>query len=100
MSVITRSASGQPCVRCGIEDGTICARHYNGVRQQSYVAGPIPRGERSWSGGAMTIENHSSDSLFTEGSTAGWTDKQERSEHFLHYIMLTNIDRFNRGDLK
>lgn len=100
MSAITASAKGQPCVRCGREDGTTCARHYNGLRQHQYGKGRSVKGHDM--GSAELCDTCEPD--FSEGVNIFDDERAgksiERSEEFLHLIMLTNIARFERGDLK
>lgn len=33
---LLRAANGRSCVRCGIDDGTVCKAHYEGTRQHQY----------------------------------------------------------------
>lgn len=92
---LTDSAKYQPCIRCGGgQDGSVCARHYNGFRQQAYGKG---MGEKC-SDLASAELCARCDHRFTEG--VGDRYSIERSEQFLHYCMLTNIRRAERGDLK
>ena len=93
MSKITESAKGQSCIRCGHPESF--AAHYNGKRQHSYGKG---RGVKC--NDLLTAEFCAKcDKDFTEGSMILiWGDnKWERSEEFLHWIMLTNIRRLERG---
>jgi len=92
---VMASANGKSCVSCG-NIGRVCARHYNGVRQHSYGKG-------------MRIKGHvlataelcdACESSFSEGRMPEHcTDKYDRSELFLHYVMLTNIRRLEDGVL-
>ena len=100
MSKITKSANGQMCVRCGSNDGTICARHYNGLRQHMYGKG---KGIKCHDIASAELCAEC-DSLFSEGVSVEYDDGRAgksttRSEAFLHYCMLTNIARLERGDL-
>jgi len=120
MSKITKSAQGMDCIRCGSNDGTVCARHYNGPRQYSYGKG---RGIKC--NDLMTAEFCSKcDFIFTEGETRRWANnvcpwlindskkllglsqegsielfKDLRSGDFLHWINMTNIRRIETGQL-
>lgn len=101
MSKVTQSANGQPCVRCNKSDGTTCARHYNGLRQHRYGKG---RGKKCNDIASAELCNDC-DQLFAEGVNHSGDGERagksiNRSESFLHYVTLTNIDRFERGDLK
>lgn len=91
MSKITQSAKEMSCIRCG-KEGETRACHYNGPRQHDYGKG---RGIKA--NDLATAEFcHDCDQHFTEGSSH-WSNKWERSEDFLHYIMLTNIRRLKNG---
>ncbi len=88
-------AKGQPCVRCGRNDGTTCARHYNGLRQH-------------WYGKGRGIKCHplmaahlcmACDKDFSEGVNP-YEDKIQRSEEFLHLIALTLINLAKQEKLK
>lgn len=91
MSKLTASSKGQTCIRCGSPDAYAC--HLNGPRQHSYGKG---RGIKC--NDLATAEFcYECDQMFSEGSLDGFTDKWDKSEQFLHYIMLTNIRRIERG---
>ena len=101
MSKLTKSANGKACVRCSTRDGTVCARHYNGLRQHRYGKG---RGKKCHDVVSAELCNQC-DQLFSEGVNYSGDGERagksiNRSESFLHYVTLTNIARFNRGDLK
>jgi len=95
LSKLTKASEGTDCVRCGSSGAYSC--HYNGSRQHDYGKG---RGIKS--NDMATAELcYNCDQVFTEGSTHWqWAGKWERSEEFLHLIMLTNIRRFDKGVLK
>lgn len=94
-SKITKAAKGQICIRCGAGDAYAC--HYNGPRQMAYGKG---RGIKC-SDMATAELCHTCDQELTEGSTdSRWANKWERSEEFLHWVMMTNIRRYERGVLK
>ena len=88
------SAEGKVCIKCGRGNGEVCARHYNGQRQHQYGKGrgikchPLATAELC----------HNCDSVFSEGVKSGMSD-DERSEEWLHWIMMTNIRRFDSGEL-
>ena len=98
MSKLTKTAKGKSCVVCGVEDGSVVAAHYCGPRQLSLGKG-------------RAVKAHDLDSAelchrcHTEWMSEGklpplCQDKWEASEVRLHLCMLTNIRRFERGDLK
>ena len=90
---LTRSAEGKVCIRCGGHNAYAC--HYNGIRQHQYGKG---RGIKC--SDLMTAEFcYKCDQRFSEGTTEHWKDAEERSEEFLHWIVLTNERRINSGVL-
>jgi len=90
---IRDAARGQECIRCGSPDAYAC--HYNGEMQHWYGKG---RGVKC-SDLATAEFCYACDQLFSEGNNI-YHDKVERSEMFLHFILMTNIRRFNNGVLK
>ena len=95
MSRLTQSAKGKSCIRCGKNDETRAA-HFNGTYQHQYGKGRGIKGHD-----IVTAELcHACDQMFTEGSTSGFTSKDDRDAQFLHLVCMTNIRRFNCGVLK
>lgn len=92
MSKITKASNGSTCVRCGGDHAYSC--HYNGPRQHDYGKG---RGIKA--NDLATAELcQECDLIFIEGSKVeNCANKWERSEEFLHLIMLTNIRRMENG---
>lgn len=88
---LTNAARFQPCIRCGRE-GETRACHYNGYRQHVYGKG---RGIKC--DDTMTAEFcQACDDLFSEKNYPLWeggSKSIERSEEFLHWIMMTNMRR-------
>ncbi|MBL4759622.1 MAG: hypothetical protein JKY80_02045 [Mariprofundaceae bacterium] len=95
MSNLTEASNGSSCILCGTSGAYSC--HYNGKRQHSYGKG---RGIKCHD--LATAEFcYECDQRFSEGSTDQiWATKWERSEEFLHWIMLTNIRRLENGILE
>ena len=91
MSRITESARGKTCIRCGGSDAF--AAHYNGQRQHQYGKG---RGVKCHDLASAEF-CYACDQMLSEGSE--WGSKDERSEEFLHWIMMTNIRRYKGGVL-
>jgi hypothetical protein len=91
LSKLTQASKGQPCIRCGAPGAWSC--HYAGPRQHSYGKG---RGIKC-SDLATAEFCQKCDQVFSEGKMDGFTDKWDKSEQWLHYIMLTNIRRIERG---
>ena len=93
MSKITESTRGKTCIRCGAPDAYAC--HYNGTYQHQYGKG---RGIKCHDIATADF-CHACDQIFTEGVNP-FESMDERDAQFLHYITLTNIRRFNDGDLR
>lgn len=91
MSEITESARDKPCIRCG-KEGETRACHYNGYRAHAYGKGRGKKGDD-----AATAEFcHSCDQLLSESNYPAWpggSKSIERSEEWLHWIMMTIIRR-------
>lgn len=88
-------APGNDCIRCGVIDGTVCGRHLNGLRQH-------------WYGKGRAIKCHPlavaefckrCDVEFQEGSVSkdDPVAQIEYSEEFLHWCLMSNIRRVERG---
>ena len=94
MSKLTKSSKGQSCIRCGAPDAF--SAHYAGVRQHSYGKG---RGIKC-NDIASAEFCHKCDQEFAEGQMKDFDDKWDKSEQWHYWIMLTNIRRIERGDMK
>jgi len=91
---LTQSAKGKTCIRCGAPDAYAC--HYNGPRQHAYGKGRSIKGHDL----ASAEFCHSCDQQFSEGVMPNdCINKWDKSEMFLHLIMLTNIRRWENGDI-
>lgn len=87
--------SGLPCIRCGSQDGTVCGRHYNGLRQHQYGKG---RGIKCHPFLVADLCD-ACDQGFQEGSVPK-SDLQRRieySEEFQHWALMTLIRRSESG---
>jgi hypothetical protein len=93
---LMQSAKGQSCINCGKNNDTICARHYNGLRQYRLGKG---RGIKCDDLATAELCDEC-DQLFSEGRSQKWADKVERSEEFLLLIAETNIRRVKNGVMK
>lgn len=94
MSKLTQSSKGTTCIRCGSPDAY--SAHFNGTYQHQYSKG---RGIKCHD--IATAEFcYVCDQLFSEGTTSGFHNQDDRDSQFLHYIVLTNIRRFKDGVLK
>lgn len=85
-----KAAREFPCVRCGADDGTIVARHYNGLYQHQYGKG---RG--------IKVHDHLAaylcvrcDSQLSEG--VGDRKSIERDSEWKHWIALSQAAYLNR----
>lgn len=96
---LTQSSNGQPCIRCDSNDGTVCARHYNGAMSHWYGKG---RGIKA-SDIATADFCRDCDALFSEENYHEWeggSKSIDRSDMFHHFIMMTNIRRIEQGIIK
>lgn len=94
MSKFTQSSKGQYCIKCGAP-GAFSA-HYCGVRQHSFGKG---RGIKC-NDLASAEFCQKCDLEFAEGQMKGFIDKWDKSEQWMFWIMMTNIRRVERGDIK
>lgn len=92
-SPITKSSRGQACINCGIEDGTICARHYNGHHQHIFGKGT---GKKCHDLATADLCDNC-ERPFSEGKIDMFLSSADRSDEFLKLCMLTNIRRMNQG---
>ena len=89
--IMEHARSDHSCIRCRINDGTICGRHYNGQRQHQYGKG---RGIKCHPFLVADLCNDC-DKDFQEGSV----DKDDHlardlySEEFQHWCFLSLIRR-------
>lgn len=90
---LTQKSNGETCIRCQAPDAYSC--HYNGVYQYMYGKGTGIK----CSDIATAEFCHQCDQIFSEGLNDFFKDRTDKSEQFLHYIMLTNIRRFKNGVL-
>lgn len=84
-----------PCIRCQ-RKGETRAAHYCGDRQHMYGKGRGIKCDDS----ATADFCQACDDLFSEHNYKAWpggSKSIERSEEFQHYVILTNIRRFQMG---
>ena len=93
--IMKHARSGNTCVCCGISDGTVCGRHYNGQRQHQYGKG---RGIKCHPFAVADLCSRC-DAEFQEGSVpkGDFAARADYSEHFLHLCMLSMIRRAESG---
>ena len=91
---ITQHARECACIRCGTNDKTIVARHYNGIRQHLLGKG---RGKKAHDLCVAFLCDRC-DQEFTEGSV-GKNEyvRLEKSEEFMFLCMLTMIKCWRDG---
>ena len=91
---LTQTARFQSCIRCGIDCETR-ACHYNGLRQHRFGKG---RGIKCHD--LATAEFcHSCDEMYSEGSIEFFNGRDDRSERFMFWIVMTNIRRMENDIL-
>lgn len=91
------SARGQPCVNCGVNDGTVVAAHYTGLRAHQYGKGTGHKPHDIVVADLCmkchsSFDNHTKQSSFTE-----IVKKIDLSEQFLHLIIKTLLRRIDQG---
>ena len=89
----TDAAAGQACVRCGVNNDTVVACHYAGLRQHSYGKG---RGMKP--DDIVTADLCYECHLYVDNPIE--RKSIERSEEFLHCIAMTLRRRIADGVLK
>ena len=84
-------AEGRECIRCGASASTVCARHYNGLRQHAFGKG---RGIKC--DDLLTADFcMSCDAEFSEGE--GGRKSIDRSEEFMFWCWQTLRRRIASG---
>lgn len=91
--VLRRACQGGRCVACGAEDGTVCGRHYNGIRQHMLGKG---RGIKCHDFAIAQLCN-ACDAALTEGAASGYSAQLAHSEEFLFLCVATLIEREREG---
>lgn len=87
--LLMSDAAGKSCVRCGADDGTIRACHYEGLRQHTYGKGMAEKGHNLMTAYlCAACDRHF--------ALRKRSKSVEDSEEFLHWIAVTNIDRAER----
>jgi len=93
--IMKHARSGLPCIRCGKQDGTVCGRHYNGIRQHQYGKG---RGIKC---SPLVVADfcNECDGDFQEGSVckSNPTARDIYSEEFQHWTIMSLIRRQEQG---
>jgi hypothetical protein len=86
------AARDQPCVRCGIQDGTVVGCHYTGARRHAYGGG---LSIKVWDFliAHLCANCHRYMDTLSRDKYKAW----EHSEEFLHVIALTLAQLFERG---
>ena len=93
--IMEHARSGLPCIRCDREDGTVCGRHYNGLRQHQYGKGRAIKCQ------PLAVADFCTrcDAEFQEGSVpkSDYARRIEYSEEFQHWVLMTLIRRAELG---
>ena len=96
--IMADARSGHTCIACGIEDGTVCGRHYNGQRQHLYGKG---RGIKCH---PFLVADlcQGCDVEFQEGSVPkdDYFGRDIYSERFQHWCLMTLIRRAENGVIR
>jgi len=93
--IMKDARSGKSCICCGVSDGTVCGRHYNGQRQHAYGKG---RGIKCHSFLVADLCN-GCDADFQEGSIHknDYHARSAYSEEFQHWCLMSLIRREKEG---
>ena len=93
--IMKDARSGHNCIRCKVQDGTVCGRHYNGQRQHLYGKG---RGIKCHPFLVADFCNKC-DREFIEGAVPkhDYELRTQRSEEFQHWCLMTLIRRQENG---
>ena len=93
--IMKDARSGKPCIACGVTDGTVCGRHYNGQRQHFYGKG------RGIKGHCFAVADLCStcEVFCTEGSVSkqDYVARDVQSEVFQHWCIMSLIRREKEG---
>lgn len=97
-----KAAEGQPCIRCGADDGTVCLRHYEGFRKKEFGKGMGIKGHDFAAADlCMRCDQElsvmpSRDQPFSVQHKA----RLEHSEEWFYLCMLTMIRRYEQGVIR
>ena len=93
--IMADARSGHNCIRCQAQDGTVCGRHYNGLRQHLYGK---CRGIKAHPFLVADFCNRC-DREFIEGGVPknDYQLQTERSEEFQHWCIMSLIRREKNG---
>lgn len=93
----TRGAEGQPCINCGVNDGTTVFAHYQGIRSHAFGKGTGTKPHDIC--GADLCKNCHEEFDSYQGSyiTDDYMRKIDLSERFLYCCMLTFVRRCEQG---
>ncbi len=93
MSLRTQ-ARDQPCVACGVNDGTVVLAHYFGPRRHAYGGGMGHKGHDAVAANLCARCHQRMDTASRDKAK-----KWETSEEMLHYCALTWIARIHKGKI-
>jgi hypothetical protein len=90
------AAKDQSCVNCGVEDGTVVAAHYSGLRGHTFGKGKgIKPHDLCVADLCMKCHSAFDNYTFLDGNL--FQAKIDQSEQFLYLIMTTLIRRIEQG---
>lgn len=95
MTDLRKAAKGQPCVRCGANDGTTVLAHYFGIRRHMYGGGMSIKGHDAV-GAHLCMPCHT----IMDSGTRNKAKKYLHSEEFLHLCAMTWIRLIEQGVVK
>ena len=92
------AAKDQPCVRCGVTDGTVCARHYEGLRQHHFGKGKGIKGHDIFIADlCLKCDDDLSNQKPNKNDSHAVV---EHSEMFLFYVCKTIERRYRQGFIR
>ncbi len=93
-------AKGQACIRCGINDGTIVACHYQGLRSASLGKGEGIKTHNLFVAHLCSKCHAIVDSYDSSNFPDLFMRKIDRSEAFFYYIAKTWMRLHSQGKIK
>jgi hypothetical protein len=94
------AARGQSCINCGVNDGTVVAAHYSGMRQHSFGKGRGIKGH-DLCVADLCMKCHSAfDNYEVSDLDNKYMRDIDQSEQFLYLVIKTLIRRVNDEVIK
>ena len=95
MNKLREAAEGEPCVRCGVNNGTTVLCHYFGARRHSYGGGMGRKGH-DVVGAWLCFDCHQTMDRESKDKSNRWL----HSEEFLHLCALTWVRLWEQGKVR